>query len=252
MVIFASPVGIPTRWSFFKLAQELGLPLGKLFHVPDPAFVAEPVSDQVSIFLPNKPAIDGSRGYIGVTVIRKLLKTLKDEEIERYHAGLAGALIYMIRKYDAKIVFFPQVTGPTEAEDDRIAARQVRDRMETMGDQVIILEDVLSTSALRTLYKQLDVMVASRLHSGIFALSVGTPTLFIGYLTKTRGVLEDLGMQEWLIELEKFEEAELINKLEKLWQNRIQVKEEINQRLPSWVEGAEQVGNRIARDFLSV
>jgi colanic acid/amylovoran biosynthesis protein len=236
----------------YKLAQELGLPLDRLIHVPDPAFIAETASKQVCVSLPNIPAIDTSRDYIGVTVIRKLLKTLKGEEIEKYHIGLADALMYMIRKYDTKIVFFPQVTGPTEIEDDRIAAKQVRDRMEDLGDQVYIMEESLSASALRAFYKQIDVMIASRLHSGIFALSVGTPTLFIGYLTKTRGILEDLGMQEWLIELDNFDEGELIQKLEKLWQNRIQVEEEINRRLPSWVEGAEQVGIRIAQDFQSV
>jgi len=235
----------------YKLAQEIGLPFDRLFHVPDLALVVESIDDQANIPLPNNPPIDPSKGYIGVTVIRKLLKTLKGEEIEKYHTGLAGALTYMVRKYDPNILFFPQVTGPTEAEDDRIAARHVRDRMETSVDRVYIIEDPLTTVALRTLYRHMDVIVASRLHSGIFALSVGTPTLFIGYLTKTRGVIEDLGLQEWLIELDRFEESTLINKLEKLWQNRLQVKQEINQHLPFWTKRAEQVGFRIAQDYQS-
>ena len=236
----------------FQLAKDLGLPSDRLLHVPDLALAGEPISDRGSIPLPNKPTIDPARGFIGVTVIRKLLKTLKGEEIEKYHTALAGALTFMVRKYDPNILFIPQVTGPTEAEDDRIAARLIRDRMGIPIVRVYLFEDHLSTVELKALYRHMDIMVASRLHSGIFSLSVGTPTLFIGYLTKTRGVIEDLDMGEWLIELDRFEEAELVHKLEKLWQNRIQVREEINRCLPVWIKGVEQVGLRIAQDYQSV
>ena len=63
------------------------------------------------------------------------------------------------------------------------------------------------------------MFVASRLHSGIFSFGMGVPTLFIGYLTKTIGLLESLGMPEIGLDLSNINPEILFSKLLWLWDN---------------------------------
>ena len=65
----------------------------------------------------------------------------------------------------------------------------------------------------------MNMFVASRLHSGIFSFGMGVPTLFIGYLTKTTGLLESLGMPEMGLEISNLDPDALFSKLTWLWDN---------------------------------
>jgi polysaccharide pyruvyl transferase WcaK-like protein len=95
----------------------------------------------------------------------------------------------------------------------------------------------------------MDAFVASRLHAGLFAVEMGVPTLFFGYLTKTRGMLETLGRLDWLIPLEEINEAVLTEKLSSLWEQRAVLRESLLPRLPGLAEAARLPVQRIAGDF---
>ncbi len=73
----------------------------------------------------------------------------------------------------------------------------------------------------------MDVFIASRLHSGIFALGMRIPTLFVGYLHKTKGVLEAIGLNDYNIDLANVTASNLIEKIQQIWENRDQLKEQI-------------------------
>ena len=62
--------------------------------------------------------------------------------------------------------------------------------------------------------------MAARLHAGSFALGMGTPTLFLGYLTKTQGVLETLGLTDWLLPVEQASCESSAARLDALWSQR--------------------------------
>ena len=102
----------------------------------------------------------------------------------------------MVQKYGVRIYFFPQVTGPTQQEDDRFAASKVAEMMKGVEESIVTIEEPLSSEMLKGLYGLMDIFLATRMHSGIFASSMGTPTLFIGYLTKIQGMVESNGSSE--------------------------------------------------------
>jgi colanic acid/amylovoran biosynthesis protein len=175
--------------------------------------------------------------------------SLKKEWFSHYYSAMASALVRLVKKYDVEIYFFPQVTGPSQQEDDRIAARKVAEIMKDVTGSVVVIDDALSPEMLKGAYGLMDMFVATRMHSGIFASSMATPTLFIGYLTKIQGMVESLGLQDWLIELNEVEEMYLWEKLEKLWLKREALRRRLLEIMLEVTKQTLQVGVIIAEDY---
>ncbi len=232
-----------------RLAKEVGLPDLKIRYAPDLAFDYPIDEIGASEFANILRAYNSCYGAIGITVIRRMVRTLHPEVMEHYYVVLANALKRMLHRYPVRIYFFPQVTGPTHQEDDRIAAKIVMDKMGDVRQFITHIDVNLSPQILKTLYSYMDIFIASRLHSGIFALSATVPTLFIGYLTKTRGVLEAFEMNEWVIDIAELDEDRLFEKIEELWLKRAEIKEHLAQRVSNVVNQVRRVGHEIALDF---
>ena len=117
------------------------------------------------------------------------------------------------------------------------------------GVEAELMDMPTKPELLRAAYGQMDLFIATRLHSGIFAIQMGVPTLFIGYLHKTRGLMEMLGMEEWMLEIGDVTEEVLWHKLEALWLCRDAVRSMLAERVPALRACAATVGPKIASDF---
>jgi polysaccharide pyruvyl transferase WcaK-like protein len=192
---------------------------------------------------------DDHKGSVGVSVINRMTSSLKGEWFDVYYSAMAAALERLVQKYGVKIYFFPQVTGPSHQEDDRVAAHKVVNIMKNVTENIVIIDEPLSAAMLKGSYGLMDIFIATRMHSGIFASSMGTPTLFIGYLTKIRGMVESLDLKDWLIELNEADETCVWEKLEKLWLQRDVLKMRLMDVMSQVAEQTLQVGVLIAEDY---
>jgi len=88
------------------------------------------------------------------------------------------------------------------------------------GADVFHVDETVTPSLLKACYGQMDAFVATRLHSGIYAIGMAVPTLFIGYLTKTQGMVRSLQIEDDFLDISVLSEASFGEKLETLWTNR--------------------------------
>lgn len=205
-----------------SLAEAIGIPRAKLFYAPDPAFTLEPESKKIAINILQSNGWKPIKYSLGVTVISPMGKSLNSRAVYNYYKILSEGLIQFALRYEMQIVLFCQVLGPTSQEDDRISTRIVYDKLISTlkKDDVILIDKVLSPSMLKACYGEMNMFVASRLHSGIFAISMGVPTVFIGYLPKTEGMLNSIGLSEYSIDLEDLTMQNLILRLNDTWERR--------------------------------
>jgi colanic acid/amylovoran biosynthesis protein len=87
------------------------------------------------------------------------------------------------------------------------------------------------------------------MHSNIFALSQGVPVLAIGYLHKTRGIMRMVGLEDWVIDIDKITPNSLEQMLEAIWRKRTELHTHIMEQLPSLTLQAKQPGVLIATDY---
>ena len=236
----------------YNLAREIGIP-AKILHLHvDQAFMITKSQISLSMDRLAEYGITKNTRAIGVTVIPRMIRTLSREKLQNFYRSLADSLTELSSRYGYKVYFFPQVTGPTTMEDDRIPARFVASLMKCPPEQVALVEDYLTDIELRSLYASMGLFIASRLHSGIFALMSGVPTLLIGYLPKALGIMNALDLGEYYIDLDTVSRRILVSKAEMLLTNREKISQEILLKISRSINHLTPTSKLIAENYHNV
>lgn len=227
----------------------LGPPLVRL--VPDLAFAYRPdTGSQAEDVLAHYGLLDRANGpYLGVTVVNRMLRRIPESTWRSYEAAVAAAVSGFLDRHGGRAVFFPQVTGPTVREDDRVAARRVVEQMPSCRDRAVMVDELMPPASLYAAYGAMDLFLATRMHSAIFAISAAVPTLAIEYLGKTEGMMRMAGMERWVLRLAELEGHTLLSRLEDLYAGRNEEKQRLTAVVPELAARASGVGEAIAKDF---
>lgn len=98
-------------------------------------------------------------------------------------------------------------------DDEKQAQNLIAILDEGYDKHIKIIEKNLSIEDLLSFYNSISLLIGTRLHSTIFALTMGTPAINIGYHgTKAKGVYGSIGLDEWQYDLEELNSDVLINK----------------------------------------
>jgi colanic acid/amylovoran biosynthesis protein len=210
--------------------EELSLSLSRAMGLSpelcdDVAFALEPGT-------PPPTAPDVPHGTVGVTVMSSLPGV--DEAghrryVDQLRAGLADALGAAARP----VAVISQVSAHA-GDDDVAEGRRLCARLTEAGldARFVDLGDA-SDEELSAFYGRLDLVVASRLHSGILALCAGTPIVALSYLPKTDGVLARVGMGRWVLPAAGLEAAALASTLSAALAETESLRRDIQGRLPA-------------------
>jgi colanic acid/amylovoran biosynthesis protein len=117
-----------------------------------------------------------------------------------YEAAVAAALGHILADPDAHVVLAPQTTSTYHEDDDRILQRRIaalaaHPRLHSVEDAEITHHEIMS------LYAAADFMIGTRFHSVIFSLVAHVPVIAISYERKGRGIMRDLGLEHWVIDM---------------------------------------------------
>ena len=164
---------------------------------------------------------------------------------EKYLSIMADFINYLIVEYGAHVLVIPNELSGNAKDDTRIA-EQICVKVSNNGCEVVYVDNLLAQE-IKGVINQCEVIVASRYHTIVAALSLGIPTLGIGWHHKYVGVLGLVGQEHRLCNIEKLEFEDLVEKFEDLWKNRKEIRKRIARLLPDTKEqiaaGAREVHN---------
>jgi colanic acid/amylovoran biosynthesis protein len=98
-----------------------------------------------------------------------------------------------------------------------------------------LIEKSLTNYQTKAVIEQLDYMVGTRFHGVIFALTGYVPSIAIEYEHKTRGIMSDLGLAEWVIHIEDVTAPKLSKLFIDLDNSRHAYLETLNNNLPEYL-----------------
>ena len=171
---------------------------------------------------------------------------------DTYEEALALTARRFIRARQGKVCFFAHVQGPTPAEDDRRALRRVTARLEDLAGSIQVMDGLNDPDKLLNTYRNLDLMLGTRLHSCILALLVRVPILAIEYQYKTSGVLQEVGLAEWVIRIQDANADLLCAALDRLWEARAEIAQRLDREFPLVAQKCAGVGTQIAADYRKI
>jgi len=214
-----------------RLADKIRLDRNKVHFGWDLAFRLQPAKPFISHEILRLYGVRSDKLKVGITIIPVMGKSLDQGDVQNYYQALKQALKQFSQMQDVQLVLFNQVSGPSLVEDDRVPTKLFFEDLKRDGVDAIYVDDDLDPEVLKACYGQMDMFVASRLHSGIFSFGMGVPTLFIGYLTKTMGLLESLGMPEIGLDISNLNPDILLSKLTWLWDDLDEQRDRIQAKL---------------------
>lgn len=198
--IFCSREPLTTR-----LLEELHVPY--IIETPDIAFLLEPGE---GLKLPKKSE---GKLLLGVTALDwSIAHSIDAGSVEEYLAKIKRVVDGVNRSQPVHVYIFPQVTV-----DDRNSDLQVSERLHELigmdNSSLVNLERVNRPEDLIATYAQLDLFLASRMHSAIFAMVGHVPTVALAYQPKTLGTFKLLGLPERSFDITDFDPDRVSNVL---------------------------------------
>ncbi len=222
------------------LLDHLGIPPTQYRILPDLAFLFEDADhERAQCLLKQFGDLHSMTPRLGITVLNWSAQHPRFRKQDVYEKSIADLIDAFLHDHPEGHVFlFPQVWGPTEADDDRIPAYRIRELLKhpLAVRQVHVVSEPHPPSVLRAAYHYMDLFVGSRLHSNIFALTCGVPVIAIAYQDKTHGVMRMLGLSEWVIDINRITSKKLVELYRRLWDERERVQHHIQQVVPACKE----------------
>lgn len=178
--------------------------------------------------------IPSEKMIIGVTV-RTWLPALQQTVYEKIVAELCDVLI---EKYNAVIIFIPQVTVEMYVDDDRESSKRVYQYMK-YKEQCRLIMEKYDHQTIKAIYGGLDYLIGTRFHSVIFGLTAYVPAIAVGYEHKTLGIMTDLGLEKWVMDIKNIQADKTVALFDDLVRNREQYIAHLRSTLPPYIAQSE-------------
>ncbi|KNF09174.1 polysaccharide pyruvyl transferase [Gottschalkia purinilytica] len=178
----------------------------------DPVFTLIPSEDKRINDILESEKIPTDKKLIGISI--------RDwENSENLKRIVAETIHFIKNKYDANIIFIP-MHYPEDLKISNDIAKMAK------NNSCYVLKNNYSVEDIMGIVSKLEFIIAMRLHSLIYAATQSVPMIGITYDPKIDGFL-DLIELEYRCDINTLELEDLCDKVEKVWNNREVIKENL-------------------------
>ena len=184
-----------------NILKEIGL---KSTYCPDMAFY----------FAENKEVI---KKELIILTVRPCPTFRTEKEMDDYYSKFVCVFNELRKIYTVK--FLPQVTGPDEREDDRVAIGRIlnesgineSEKSKYMYDEHMTLRQKIDT------YRDAKLCIGTRMHSIILTMCTGGSVIAISYLgPKHAGIMMKMGLEACSHDYTSFDENTVVEQAKKI------------------------------------
>jgi colanic acid/amylovoran biosynthesis protein len=155
----------------------------------------------------HAPPRSGSRCRVAVSVRHWPYFSSRDRAAadRRYRLALAAAVQHLVQRVRAEVTLLSTCQGiPEYWTDDSAVAAEIAELLpEDVRGCVHVDGSFHTPGELAELLRGFDAVIATRMHMAILALQAGVPVLAIAYEFKTRELFAELGLGEWVQDIEE-------------------------------------------------
>ena len=200
------------------ILADLGVRPDRIEVAPDVAF-ALPAASAEPIWAGERMEPDRiPRPWIGLSMSAFALGLRNHGK--RYLPEMIQLCRHLRKRYGASIFLVPHEVSPMPiGSDDRVAAAVLRSEMGGPRWLYSIQGDY-GPDILKGLISQCDAVVAARMHAAIAGLSTGVATIPVAWSHKYAGLMEDIGLAEYVWDQGAERSASLSDLFDRLWERR--------------------------------
>jgi colanic acid/amylovoran biosynthesis protein len=194
-------------------------------------------------------ALRGGHPVVGISVLNWYFPSASDpnEESVGYANAIAALTDRLVCEKGAKVLLMAHNVHE-RIQNDRVVVAQILRRVQHR-EKCYVLPFGLSPQEEKEVLRHIDVLVGTRMHSNVFALSAGIPVLAVAYSPKTLGIMSMLGLKEWVVPIEEVAQNPRVlwSKLEMLLEQK--ARNEYLERLQGSMPGIRAAARQNARSI---
>jgi len=203
----------------YDIVESLGIKPPKIL-TTDTTLLFNSNSD-VSLEKYSNPVIGVSSGVYS--------RSLSKQEVNRYILVHAKALDRAIEKYGFSIIFMPHYVSGFRSDDLGIC-KLVLSKMKNADKAKIV--DTNNVEEFKALINGVDMVISSKMHPSVFAVSAFVPTLNVAYDHKQTGFFLSLGISDCVISVREISYKNLLSKIDYVWNKKDSLRVLLKKRVP--------------------
>ncbi len=230
-----------------------------IYQVADCAFALSPVTPEKAreilakegIRRNNAPLVGISVSGVMASLAEKNTSKLPASENKgnSYFALMAQFIDFLSEDMQAQVVLIPHVIAPSWwLPDDRFICQEIY-RLVRNKDNVGFIRHDHTPEEFKGVIGQCDLLIGSRMHANIAALSMCVPTITLGWSHKYRGIMERLGLGEYVCELDTVNLERLLSKVSDAWDKREEIRGLLSSKMKEERESA-LLGARLVKELM--
>jgi polysaccharide pyruvyl transferase CsaB len=223
-----------------SVLQSLDITKPKVVVTADPALTIQPASDNEIDSLLREEGFDDLNGPFAGFSVRRW------RNIDKYIDMVAQAADYMMDRYGVKPVFIP-----LQYPNDITVIEQIISKMKCKSYVIRNRSGNIGEAQVAGVIKRMDMLIGMRLHSLIFAASMGIPVIGLSYDPKVEGFLQYINQcQASAGSIETLTFERLKGMIDCTWNSRDEISRQLNLVMTDLKEKAVRNAN-IAVDLIA-
>lgn len=235
-----------------KVLDKIGVTAPLIHVTADAAFLLHPYDPDVGKDLLRQECFDIKNEKLKVSISVRKWSFYEQNNIrghEQYILTIAAVADYLIETKNAEVIFASTCTGfGGYPNDDRIVAHEV---VNNMRNDAKILCGEYSPRQLSSIYGNMDIHIGTRMHSNILAMLSGTPVVAIQYEFKTSGLMDSIGLNDFVLDVNHIDSESLIRLVEKAISEKHWIIQQIFKKLPELKLGAD-TNTKLVHELLNL
>lgn len=147
-----------------------------------------------------------------------------------YRGLIKDVVLGILRDLPVKVLLIPHVFGSSEREEE--ACRSVmRHADQHFPGRVAYLASALNEREVKWLIGRVDLMIASRMHACIAALSQAVPAVGLAYSDKFVGVFESVGLGGAVADLRTADTEAVLERIKSAYSSRTETRQLLEKRM---------------------
>ncbi len=240
------------RVSHEALAGLGGVAEDRILPAPDIAFhfAGEPPEVGRSILADAGVPVD-ERPIMAVTPnVRAFERAASASNRDNEYLGfLVEAVEQTLAGSDCSVVLLAHESDLTgRMVDDRVLCRRLRDRLAQSG-RVFCLDGRYTAAELKSVIGHADLLLGSRYHSIVAALSHRVPAVAVGWSHKYGELMASVGLERCVVDVRSFDRGAALGLVADAWASRAESASTLRRTVPALEEASLHVLETVARSI---
>ena len=187
-------------------------------------------SDTALLFRSRKDVISNNSSHPIIGVSPGIYRSsLSKKEVRNYILAHAKALDMGIERYGVNVVFLPHYVTGFRYDDLEVCELIVQEMKYKERVRIVNMKTV---EEFKSFSDQMDMIISSKMHPAILAVSGYVPVICIAYDHKQTSFFDHLDMNDCVISIRDISYEALLSKIDYVWAMRGKIQDLLMERVP--------------------